>query len=125
MPFCPNCGYEYEAGVSACSDCGERLVDEPPREAKFSKEPAVVVYEAPNALLSQRAKVVLEEAGLPVVEVVDRTWFADDMDFSMSGRYSRLLTLESRGEEARRIIADFLAASERGELAVGEEEGED
>jgi len=27
MPFCPNCKYEYEAGVDRCADCGVPLVE--------------------------------------------------------------------------------------------------
>jgi hypothetical protein len=26
MPFCPSCGYEYEAGVTRCTDCDTELV---------------------------------------------------------------------------------------------------
>lgn len=26
MPFCPNCRYEYDAGVTECPDCEEELV---------------------------------------------------------------------------------------------------
>ena len=27
MPFCPECNYEYEAGISKCPDCNKSLVD--------------------------------------------------------------------------------------------------
>jgi hypothetical protein len=32
MPFCPNCRYEYEQGVSICPDCNETLVASLPGE---------------------------------------------------------------------------------------------
>lgn len=30
MPFCPNCGAEYQAGIETCADCGDALTDERP-----------------------------------------------------------------------------------------------
>ena len=32
MPFCPSCRYEYEEGVTRCSDCDAALVDSLPDE---------------------------------------------------------------------------------------------
>jgi len=88
--------------------------------SRFSKEPLVVIYEAPDEFLSRAVKNVLEEAGVPVIEQVERTSWYDNVDLSIVGRYSRLLTLESRAEEARQIVADFLAAYEKGDLALPE-----
>lgn len=39
MPFCPNCRYEYNPGVSKCPDCDVELV------ASLPEEPQGKVYE--------------------------------------------------------------------------------
>ena len=85
----------------------------------LSRENLVVVYEATDQFMSWAVKQQLEEAGVPVVEHVDRSPYAMDWlsaTSSYRGRYSRLLTPESCAAQARTIIADFLAAYERGEL---------
>jgi len=87
------------------------------------EEPLVVVYEAPDEFLSRTVKEALEGAGLRVVELVDQSpsGARDFLGFSVfHGRYSRLMTLESDAETARRIVADFLAAYERGDLTLPE-----
>ncbi len=121
MPFCPKCGYEYQAEITHCSDCGAALVAELPSAPRFSTEPLVVVYEAPDEDLSRLVKGALEGAGITIVEQVERTAGYDSIDLSVVGRYSRLLTLESRADEARRLIAEFLDAYNRGDLALLEE----
>lgn len=79
----------------------------------------IVVYQAADPLLASEVKTALEGAGISVVELVDRSvaW-----TFSMPyGRYSRLLVPEPQAERAREIVADLLAAAERGELEAREE----
>jgi hypothetical protein len=148
MPYCPQCGYEYEADVTFCPDCNKQLVAEPPKhpveteagwppadQAAAENAPAdlggkmeeslVVIYEAPDEYMSRAVRDILEEAGLPVIEQVDRTKAYDNLDFSLVGRYSRLLVLESCAEEAREIVTEFLAAYNRGDLALPDEDLED
>ncbi|NIM05846.1 MAG: zinc-ribbon domain-containing protein [Armatimonadetes bacterium] len=144
MRFCSQCGYEYHDRVVTCPDCGQPLERKPPeepgptaagwppageRQAKREtsegapiKEPLAVVYEAPDEFQAYLVKGVLEEAGLPVIQQADRIKAYDDIDLSMRGRHSRLLTLESRAKEAKGIVADFLAAYERGEFTLSESE---
>ena len=125
MGFCPQCGYEYREGVRTCPDCGQELASEPAEEERVPDEPLVEVYEAPDEALSRAMKEALQEAGVPVVEQVDRAWAFDSLDLSVfHGRYSRLLTLESRAEQAREVVEDFLAAYQRGDLALPAEEAE-
>ncbi len=122
MPFCPQCGYEYIEGKTTCPDCGQALVAELPQPPLPSAEPLAVVYEAPDESFSSMVKAALREAGLPVTEQVERTAAYDNIDLSVVGRYSRLLTLQSRAEEASRIVQETLAAYQRGDLALTQAE---
>jgi hypothetical protein len=130
MPFCPQCRIEYREGFTSCADCGAALVNtlpEAPVESEPpspSEEPLVAVYEAKDELQAATLKQVLEEAGIPVVEKEYRAHgaFGAVQDIGMVNpfSYSRLFTLASSAEEAKRIVADFLAAYERGDLALPE-----
>jgi len=96
-----------------------------------AKQDLVVVYEPPTQFMSQEVKTALENAGIPVLEQVERTWGLDNIDLSAVGRYSRLLTDRSRADEARQLVEDYLAAFEGGNLELPEanndagEEGEE
>jgi hypothetical protein len=123
MPFCPKCEIEYRAGFTTCANCGEPLVESlpAPPEVLIDNEPLAEIYLAPNQFLASDMKATLEAAGIPVIEqlgVSPMTY--DGTDFSIKGYYSRLLTFESRAEEAKRLVADFLAAYERGDLELPE-----
>ncbi len=146
MPFCPQCGYEYIEGKTTCPDCGRALTAQPPEqpgsttagwppvdtpappltpqeEKQFSAEASATVFEAPDAAMSQAVKETLEEAGIPVMEdVYQHPLTSEGLRLGLPGSYSRLITLESRAEEAKRIIEGFLAAYQAGNLALTREE---
>jgi|WetSurMetagenome_2_1015567.scaffolds.fasta_scaffold289401_2 hypothetical protein len=128
MPFCPKCRYEYREGFTTCSDCGAALVatlPEAPAEAESpSEEPLVFVYEAKDEVQATDLRGLLEKKGIPVMEKFSR--FSPVIEgFPNPGvintlTYYRLFTFASRAEEARRVIRDFLAAYERGDLSLPE-----
>jgi hypothetical protein len=60
MPFCPQCRFEYTAGVSRCPDCGAELVDslpadEPAAQSDFAEVELCVVTGELHAKLLQNA----------------------------------------------------------------------
>ena len=127
MPYCPKCKYEYQPGVSVCPECGEPLVVElPPEPApEFVNEPLVAVYDAPDEVMSIMVRDLLEDSGIPVAAQPGRApTVLDGIDLSQHGFHSRLLVFESRADEARRLIADYLADVESGALEKLAEEGE-
>jgi hypothetical protein len=130
MAFCPKCRYEYREGFTTCADCGAALVNALPETPVETETPSpaedelVAVYEAKDELQAATLKQVLEEAGIPVVEKEYRAHGAfgavQDIGMVTPFSYSRLFTSASRAEEAKRIVADFLAAYERGDLELPE-----
>ncbi len=70
MPFCPNCRSEYAPGVTACADCGARLIDTPPEgwsatpRTPEDMRPAEVV-EAENMVEIDLIESQLRAAGIP------------------------------------------------------------
>jgi hypothetical protein len=67
MPFCPQCRFEYTAGVSRCPDCGSELVDslpaeEPAAQSDFAEVELCVVADELQATLLQNA---LAGQGIP------------------------------------------------------------
>jgi hypothetical protein len=120
MPWCPQCGYEYERWVEQCPECKVPLVAELPPELTPTTELLEAVYETGDPLRLMEVKRVLEESGIAVNEQADRLWALDGIDLSMSGRYGRIFVLASQAEQARQIIAEFVAALERGDFALPE-----
>lgn len=67
MPFCPQCRFEYTAGVSRCPDCGAELVDslpaeEPAAQSDFAEVELCVVPDELHATLLQNT---LAGQGIP------------------------------------------------------------
>lgn len=111
MGYCPECGASYPPAVVACPRCRVVLADEPPAPAG---EP-VVVHRVPDAaagallagLLEHHGlRAVLRSATLPAYGSVRRDW--------STTAWGEILVSGADRDEARALIADYLAALERG-----------
>jgi hypothetical protein len=54
MPFCPNCRYEYNPGVSKCPDCDEYLVDTLPESDSENEEKSEDIKYVPLCRLTSK-----------------------------------------------------------------------
>src|SRR6476661_1110335 len=70
---CPTCGYEYQAWVKVCPDCGSPIEARPGVETgkgklKPNEDPHwSIVTSVPNAILGTFIESQLEDAGIPVL----------------------------------------------------------
>ena len=85
MPICPNCGYEYIAGITYCRDCGVPLVDENyyVKPENWSEENWEVVYTSSQEFEVEMLKDNLEGAGIPAAILSQK-----DRNFPAPGDFS-------------------------------------
>ncbi len=112
MKYCPECAAAYEDAIAACPRCRVILVTEPPRRSPGTPEVAHRVPDAAaGALLCGMLEhhgihAVLRSATLPGYGSVRRDW--------STSAWGEILVPGSEAEEARALIAEYLAALERG-----------
>src|SRR3954454_1422280 len=106
---CPTCGYEYQAWVKVCPDCGTPIESRPSLEViKGKLEPDKdprwsIVTNVPNAIIGSFIKSQIEDAGIPVLMFRSRS--ADIADFSHNDFVPQdLLVPQHQLREARRLI---------------------
>lgn len=116
--WCPECGTAYPAGIVACRTCLAVLVDEPPAHGV---EPAVV-HRVPDAasgallcgmLEHHGIATMLRSATLPGYGAIRRDW--------STSAWGEILVPGTAVEEARALIADYLAALESGGMVRDED----
>jgi hypothetical protein len=73
MPFCPNCKYEYEAGVERCADCGSLLVErlEEPHSEPRPEVPLVKLAEGLRPMVEMLADILRKHAIYSLVKAGD------------------------------------------------------
>ena len=110
MRWCPECAAAYEDAVAACPRCRVVLEGEPPMQGAPH-----VVHRVPDAaagallvgLLEHHGlHVILRSAMLPGYGLVRRDW--------TTTAWGEIMVPEIEAEEARELIADYLAQLEQG-----------
>lgn len=124
--WCPECGAGYDEAIVACPRCRVVLTDEPPIQSTAP----VVVHRVPDPAAGALLAGVLEHHGLhaflrsttvPGYGEMRRDW--------ATSAWGELLVTPAEADEAREVIAEYLAALERGgsvrdeDVLNGEEEG--
>lgn len=113
MKYCPECGRGYDDAIVACPSCRAVLGDEPPPHA-LDPSPTIV-HRVPDAasgallcgvLEGEGIRTVLRPATLPGYGTVRRDW--------ATTHWGEILVTPADAVEARAVIADYLAALERG-----------
>lgn len=112
MRYCPECAASYEDAIAACPRCRVVLADDPPARANATPQ---VVHRVPDVaagallcgmLVHHGVRAVLRSATLPGYGIVRRDW--------STTAWGEILVPGAEAEEARALIADYLAALERG-----------
>ncbi len=111
MPFCPECKYEYRAGITTCPDCDVDLIENLPIEPELEKyatgedehanEGLVSIYSTNDEAEATHIKGLLEAAGIEAMEQSGMTFYGKPLDSLTS---AELFVFESDAIEARRII---------------------
>jgi Putative prokaryotic signal transducing protein len=121
--YCPQCGVEYRAGSTECSDCHIALLaGTSPPEARDTFDPAldlVVVLETNEGIQLALAKGLLKDAGIPFFVLGQIATLVQDVDPFLR-KWVRLQVPSDREAEARELLEPLLATRLE---AVGEEEG--
>jgi len=111
MPFCPECKYEYRAGITSCPDCDVVLVENLPDEPEtgsyqagrdeHANEGIVSIYSTNDEAQAAHIKELLEASGIEAMEQSGMTFYGKPLhDLA----YGKLFVFESDAEEAKRII---------------------
>ena len=108
--WCPECGAHYDAGTVACPACRALLTDSPPGSGS-----PVVVHRVPDAAAGALLAGLLEHHGLRVhLRSATLPGYGDVRRDWGTSAWGELLVRPEEADEAREVIADYLAALERG-----------
>lgn len=99
MPYCPQCKYEYKAGVKTCPECKQDLVDETPVD---NDESYTEIYMVSNRMEADVVAGLFEENGIDLL-VRDLRSFPVLPDFGRRARL-RIAVPDDQVERARKLL---------------------
>lgn len=120
MPWCPECGTAYDEAVAACPRCRVVLTAEPPAPAEQGQPE--VVHRVPDAtsgallcgmLEHHGIQTILRSAFLPGYGMVRRDW--------STTAWGEIMVERGAVADAKALIAEYLAALERGGRVTDED----
>ncbi len=109
--WCPECGAAYAAGYVACRWCRVVLVERPP----LPEGVPVIVHRVPDAASGALLTGVLEHQGIAAVlrSATLAVYGAIPRDWSTTA-WGEIVVPGAQADDAIAILADYLAALERG-----------
>ena len=119
MKYCPECGAAYSDAIVACPRCRVVLSDRPPSATPGEPE---IVHRVPDAAAGALLCGMLEHHGIPALlrsatlpgyGTVRRDW--------VTTAWGEILVPGAEADEARALIAEYLAALERGGVVRDED----
>ena len=110
MPYCPECGDEFEARVKVCPDCGAALVHAlptqfTPPDLTARDEPLVHLATAPNEAVASMWSGILEDHG---IQCLLKRGHLATMGYVLTAQHCQVHVLASEAERATQILAPFL-----------------
>lgn len=112
--FCPVCLYEYNEGVAACPDCGEKLVESLPEEPEGDVNlETAELCEVENDLDAQRLTSMLSEQG--IYSFVRSNMLASSSLVLFAFKHRKMGTLIVNKEDleaAKEVLKDFNSQEE-------------
>jgi len=112
MGFCPECGAEYPPEIAACPRCRVVLNAEPPDPTPETPE---VVHRVPDAASGALLCGVLEHHGIQAMlrSATIPGYGSGRRDWTTTA-WGEIIVPRADAAEARALLADYLAALERG-----------
>jgi hypothetical protein len=104
MPFCPQCRFEYRAGVKTCPECKVDLVEQLPGRPAPSEQPYSEVYMVSERMEADLIASLFDDNGIDFL-IRDLRVFPVLPDF---GRRARLRVAVAAGaeEQARKLLRE-------------------